>query len=313
MVWHIPAKGGRTVPCRLVATVAIRVRGREIIVVVDVAVRAGVRFARRGHLMRTRQRPAGRAVIEDGSGLRDRVVARRAVGCRKRCSASRVRRVIGLLPGRQVASGIPAVGRLDREGRVIPQMALIAARDLSRRRDLVCIRQRKARVGVIKSRIGPHIRVMALAAQGGRESRGNVVRHTSAKGGRTVPGRLVATVAIRVRGREIIVVVDVAVRAGVRFACRRHLVRTRQRPAGRAVIEDGSGPRDRVVARRAVGCRKRCSGSRVRRVIGLLPGRQVASGIPAVGRLDRQIVIVVDVTVRAGTHLARRGHLVRIR
>jgi len=51
----------------------------------------------------------------------------------------------------------------------------------------------------------------------------------------------------------------------------------------------------------------------VRRVIGLLPGRQVASGIPAVGRLDRQIVIVVDVTVRAGTHLARRGHLVRMR
>ena len=212
-----------------------------------------------------------------------------------------------------MASGIPAVGRLDREGRVIPQMALIAARDLSRRRDLVRIRQRKARVGVIKSRIGPHIRVMALAAQGGRESRGNVVRHTSAKGGRTVPGRLVATVAIRVRGREIIVVVDVAVRAGVRFACRRHLVRTRQRPAARAVIEDGSGPRGRVVARRAVGCRKRCSASRVRRVIGLLPGRQVASGIPAVGRLDRQIVIVVDVTVRAGTHLARRGHLVRIR
>src|SRR2546429_5316941 len=52
---------------------------------------------------------------------------------------------------------------------VIPQMALIAARDLSRRRDLVRIRQRKARVGVIKSRIGPHIRVMALAAQGGRD------------------------------------------------------------------------------------------------------------------------------------------------
>ena len=140
-----------------------------------------------------------------------------------------------------------------------------------------------------------------------------MVWHIPAEGGRTVPGRLVATVAIRVRGREIIVVVDVAVRAGVRFACRRHLVRTRQRPAGRAVIEDGSGPRDRVVARRAVGCRKRCSASRVRRVIGLLPGRQVASGIPAVGRLDRQIVIVVDVTVRAGTHLARRGHLVRIR
>ena len=104
-----------------------------------------------------------------------------------------------------------------------------------------------------------------------------MVWHIPAEGGRTVPGRLVATVAIRVRGREIIVVVDVAVRAGVRFACRRHLVRTRQRPAGRAVIEDGSGPRDRVVARRAVGCRKRCSASRVRRVIGLLPGRQVAS------------------------------------
>jgi len=39
----------------------------------------------------------------------------------------------------------------------------------------------------------------------------------------------------------------------------------------------------------------------------------VASGIPAVGRLDRQIVIVVDVAVRAGVHFARRRHLVRIR
>ena len=83
-------------------------------------------------------------------------------------------------------------------------------------------------------------------------------------------------------------------------------MRIRQRKARRAVIESSSGPRDRVVARRAVGCRKRCSGSRVRRVVGLLPGRQMAPGSSASIRRRRQIVIVVDVAVGAGRHLARR-------
>ena len=148
--------------------------------------------------------------------------------------------------------------------------------------------QRKTSRGVIKFSVRPENRVVACRTHRGRKACTNVVRHVSAKGGRAVPGRLVAAVTIRVRRREVVVVVDVAVRAGVHLARRRHLVRTRQRPPGRAVIENGSGPRERVVARRAVGCRKRCSGTRVRRVIGLLPGRKMALRVPAIGRLDRE-------------------------
>src|SRR5215472_14929200 len=91
----------------------------QIVIVVDVAVGAGVHLARGRHLVRIRQRKTGRAVIEGGRGTGDRVVAGRAVGCRKRCSGSRVRRVIGVLPGGQVALRVPAIGRLEGQGRVI--------------------------------------------------------------------------------------------------------------------------------------------------------------------------------------------------
>ena len=67
-----------------------------------------------------------------------------------------------------------------------------------------------------------------------------------------------------------------------------------------------------MAGRTVRGCKRR-AGCRVRRVIGLLPSRQVASGIAAVVRLDRQIVIVVDVAIRAGVHLAGRRQLVRVR
>ena len=154
-------------------------------------------------------------------------------------------------------------------------MALIAARDLARRCDLVRIRQRKPGVGVIKSRIRPHHRVMTLAAQRRREPRGDVVRHISAKRGRAVPGRLVAAVTIRVRRREVVVVVDVAVRAGVHSTRRRHLVRTRQRPPGRAVIESRRQKRDGIVTVRAVRRRERCPCCRMHGVVGSLPAATV--------------------------------------
>ena len=86
-----------------------------------------------------------------------------------------------------------------------------------------------------------------------------------------------ATVAVRVRRREGVVVPRVAVRTGHHFPRRRHLVRARQGPAGGAVIEGRCGPGDGVVARRAVRCRKRRPRCRVRGVVGLLPGGQMAS------------------------------------
>ena len=92
---------------------------------------------------------------------------------------------------------------------------------------------------------------MAAYASGG-ERRGDVIRHLPAKGLRAQPSRLMASIAIRVRHRESVVVADVAVSAGHDFTGRRHLVRTRQRPARSAVIKGCGGPGNGAVASRAV-------------------------------------------------------------
>ncbi len=64
------------------------------------------------------------------------------------------------------------------------------------------------------------------------------------------------------------------------------------------MIEDGRVPRNGVVARGAVCRCKGRAGARVDRVIRRLPGRQVATGISAIGRCHRQVVIVTDMTKR---------------
>ena len=72
-------------------------------------------------------------------------------------------------------------------------------------------------------------------------------------------------------------------------------------------------PQRRTVAVRAIGCRKRRARGGVRRIIGLLPGRQVALRVAAIGRRNLQIVVVVDMAVRASIHFARGSQLVRTR
>lgn len=62
-----------------------------------------------------------------------------------------------------------------------------------------------------------------------------------------------------------------------------------------------------------VGRGKGCAGRRVRRIISLLPGRQVALGIRTVVRLDRQIVVIVDVAVTTGGDFTSRSQLMRVR
>ena len=138
-------------------------------------------------------------------------------------------------------------------------MALIAAGHLSGWRDLVRVRQRKTGVGMVERRIRPHNGVVALRAKRRREACRDVVRHCPAKCRRAVPRRLVTTVAIRVRRRKRVVVSDVAIRAGIGLARRRHLVRTRQWPARRAVIKYRRRPGNRIVARRTIRGRKRRS------------------------------------------------------
>ena len=74
-----------------------------------------------------------------------------------------------------------------------------------------------------------------------------------------------------------------------------------QGEAGHAVVERGQiGPCNGVVALRAI--RRGEGGARggMRRIVGLLPSSEVAACIAAVGRSDLQIIVVVDVALRAG-------------
>ena len=155
-------------------------------------------------------------------------------------------------------------------------MALITASNFPGWRNLVRIGQWETRVRVIKRRICPHNRVVTLRAQRSRETRSDVIRYGTAKRRGTAPRRLVTPVTIRICCGEAVVVVDMAVGAGIHFARWRELVRTEQRPTGRGVVKHHVRPQSRVMAIRTVGRCKRCARCGVRRIIGLLPGRQVA-------------------------------------
>lgn len=319
VIGDVTAVARRVVPVFQVALGIPAIGGRESgsVVIADMAVRAEIDFARGRELVRTRQGEPRSGVIERGGQERDRVMAVGAIRRGKGSACCRVRGIVRSLPatavvGIQMALRVAAVRRLDRQRRVVPDVTLIATGDFACRRNLVRIGQRESRVRMVESRIRPQNGVVALATQRRREARGDVIGHASAKRRRAVPRGLMATVAIRIRGSERVVVIDVAVRAGVHLARRRHLVRTHERPAGRSVIERDVCPQRRGVTRRAIGCRERRARRRVRGVVGLLPGGQVATGIPAIIWLDGQIVVVVDVAVGASVDFARWSQLVRI-
>ena len=99
---------------------------------------------------------------------------------------------------------------------------------------------------------------------------------------------------------QIVVVIDVAVRAGAHFARWRQLVRIGQGETRRAVIEIRRLPRNRVMARRAGSHGENAWRSRVLGVIGVLPGRQVALRVSAICSGNLQMVVATDVTVLAG-------------
>jgi len=77
-------------------------------------------------------------------------------------------------------------------------------------------------------------------------------------------------------------------------------VRAREREPGHAVVKRCPVPAHRRVAVRAIGRRERGAGSRVHRVVGLLPVGQVAARVAAIVRSNLQIVVVVDVAGSAG-------------
>lgn len=216
-------------------------------------------------------------------------------------------RIIRRLPSRQMALGVSAIRWRNIQTVVVVDVAGSARGRLSGRHKLVRVRQREACGCVIKHRSRPRSRVVARGTHRSRESCSDVIRHTSAERWGALPGRLMATVTIRVCRCERIVVADVAIGTHYDLACGLQLVRTGKRPAGRAVIKCGGVPSNRVVAGRAVSRREGRTGRWVHRVVGLLPGRQMATGIAAVRRSDLKIVVVVDVAGSAAGHLATIG------
>ena len=153
---------------------------------------------------------------------------------------------------------------------------------------------------VIEFSVGPEERVVASGALRGGEACGDVIGDVAAEGLRAGPVGLVTAVAIGVGRSETIVAADVTLSAGGDHPGRRHLVRTGQWPAGSAVIEGGHVPADGCVAIRTIGSGESRAGCGVTRIVGLLPGGEVAARIAAIGWGDGEVVIIVDVAGRAG-------------
>ena len=153
--------------------------------------------------------------------------------------------------------------------------------------------QRETRDAVIERSRVPALGGVARRAIGHRKSwAGRGVRRVI----RLLPGRQVALRVPAIRGLDgqVVIVVDVAGSAG-------HVgVPVGQQETRGAVVKDRRGPGNRVMARRALGHRKSRTRRRVHRIVGLLPGGQVALPVAAVKRLDLEIVVVADVAGNAG-------------
>jgi len=248
-----------------VAANASRVRRGEIVVVVDVARRAG------NGLVRAGQGEARVVVVKAGLGPRDRVMARLAGLGEIRRNVIRVRRSLEVLQMATDASRI-------RRGEIV--VVVYVARRAGD--GLVRAGEREASGAVVKASARPAGRVVARLA--GRRVFGSRMRRI---GGFLVI-RVVAVVAARIRRAEIVVVVGMALGAGD------GLVRAGQREAGGAVVEGGCCPAGRVMARLAG---RRVFRSRVRRTGRFLVVRVVAVVASRIRRSE--IEVVVDVALDA--------------
>ena len=209
------------------------------------------------------------------------------------------------LPGRDMAAIAIGVGR--RQSVVVADVARSA------RGGYVRARQCPTGAAVIELAVGPEERVVTGRTLRGREARSDVIRNIAAQRLRALPSGDVAAVTVRVRRREGVVVVGVAVRASHHFACGLKLMRSRQRPPCSAVIEDSRGPRDGVMTSGAVCRCKGCSRCRMCWIIRRLPRRQVTLRIPAIRRRNLEVIVVVDVAGCARRCLSSRRKLVRVR
>lgn len=209
-----------------------------------------------------------------------------AIRCREGCSGGGVNRIVGLLPGGQVAARIAAIRG--------SSFQIVVAVDVAGRANHVgmSVGERKAGGTVVEFAISPSGDAVAggTSGSGGGESCSDVVRHSAAQGCRLIP---VAQVAGDAVGRtERIVIVHVAGSAG--RGCGR-LVRPDKREARDAVIEGCRVPSLRGMAIGAIGRGESRAGSGVNGSRGLLPLVEMAAGAAAIGRSSGQGVIIVDV------------------
>jgi hypothetical protein len=206
--------------------------------------------------------------------------------------------IVGLLPGRQMASGVTAIRRRNRQIVVVVDVAGNAARHFAAVGDqCVRIRQWEAEGVVIELAVRPFRDRMARRASRGcrGKARGDVIRHASAKGGRAVPRGLVAAHAVRRIQRVVVVDMAGQARRGSRGRMRSCQCKSRHTMVKGSCIPPLSGMTTGAIC----DCKRR-AGRGMGRIIGLLPGRKVASRIPAIRRRNRQIVVVVDMAGRAG-------------
>jgi len=189
------------------------------------------------------------------------------------------------VPVRGMASGVVAIRNCE--------FVIVVDVALGARSGRVCASQCEAGGCVVESAdIVPGNRVMALRAvrNSKRGSQSRVHRIICLLPGSEMAG---GVAAIRRSNLKVVVAVDVA--TGARHAG----MAVGQGESSSGVIEGHVRPRRGVVALRAVRDSECRPGLRVRGIVGLLPGSEMATGVATIGRGNLQVVIVVDVATGA--------------
>lgn len=184
---------------------------------------------------------------------------------------------VGLLPGSEMATGVAAVGWRDFETVVVADVT----GDAGNRR--VFVGEGETKRSMVEFSIGPLGDGVALGTSGciRREAGLDMIGDAAAESRSFVPIGRVAAEAIR--GFKSVVVVDMARRA--RCWSRRH-VSADQGEASNAVVKGSGIPALGGMAGRAIRRGKSGSGRSMRRVGGLLPLGEMATGIAAICRAD---------------------------
>jgi len=237
------------------------------------------------------QRKSGGRVIEHAGCPGGDRMAGRALRGRRRETCRYVIRNIAANRRRALERGGVASIAIRRVQRVV--VAHVAGRAGRRRRRHVRAGQREARRAVIEYCCCPAGCVVARRAIGRGERRSGSRVHRIV---RPLPCRQMALRISAIGGsnRQIVIVINMA-------GCAGHVGVSRGEQETRgAVIECRRGPADCRMAGRAIRHCECGSCGRMRGIRCRLPSRQMAARVSAIGRGDRQIVIVIDMAKRAG-------------